>query len=89
MCIHNEKCNKPRHAKGYPGKVCSKFLYTETIKLYCIVWIPRLKGLGSAMYPKMQMGIQEKTRTNIKSGQTGKCNIPIYENGYPGKDIET
>ena len=36
MCIHNEKCNKPRHVKGYPGKVCSTFLYTETIKLYCM-----------------------------------------------------
>ena len=37
------------------------------------------------------MGIQEKTSTDVGTGRTGKCNIPMYVNGYPGKDqdVET
>ena len=37
------------------------------------------------------MGIQEKTSKDIETGQTGKCNIPMYAKGYPGKDkdVET
>ena len=30
----------------------------------------------------MRMGIQEKTCKDIESRRTGKCNIPMYANGY-------
>ena len=46
----------------------------------------RLDRLGSAIYPCMQKGIQEKTSKDVETGQTGKCNIPMYAKGYPGKD---
>ena len=32
------------------------------------------------------MGIQKKTSMDMKTGLTGKFNIPIYANGYPEKD---
>ena len=39
----------------------------------------------------MRKGIQEKTSKDVETGQTGKCNIPMYAKGYPGKDkdVET